>query len=75
VTIWRTRLAPTPSGYLHEGNALNFLLIHHLKEKLQAKIVLRIDDLDQDRVRDHYIEDIFETLKWMGIEPDEGLAP
>jgi glutamyl/glutaminyl-tRNA synthetase len=71
VTVWRTRLAPTPSGFLHEGNALNFLLIQHLKKTLNAHIILRIDDLDKDRVRDQYIEDIFKTLDWLEILPDE----
>lgn len=69
---WKTRLAPTPSGFLHEGNALNFLLIQAVQKKLKARVFLRIDDLDQERVREEYIEDIFQTLVWLEIEPDEG---
>ncbi len=68
----KTRIAPTPSGFLHQGNLLNFLLIQSLKEKTGASIHLRIDDGDQARVRDEYIEDIFRSLEWLKISPDSG---
>jgi glutamyl-tRNA synthetase len=67
-----TRLAPTPSGFLHSGNLLNFRLIQHLKKLTGAKIYLRIDDLDSARIRDEYIEDIFRHLEWMKIDVDGG---
>lgn len=67
-----TRLAPTPSGFLHSGNLLNFRLIQYLKKLTGAKLILRIDDLDSARVRDEYIEDIFRHLEWMKIDIDEG---
>ena len=69
---FKTRIAPTPSGFLHQGNLLNFLLIQSLKEKTGASIHLRIDDGDQARVRDEYIEDIFQSLKWLKMNPDSG---
>ncbi len=68
----RTRFAPTPSGFLHLGNAFNFLLIHKLAKKKNADILLRIDDLDTARSRDEYLEDIFETLEWLGLNYHEG---
>ncbi len=68
----RTRIAPTPSGFLHIGNAYNFLLTEHLARETPASLRLRIDDLDALRVRDAYIADIFESLHWLGITPDEG---
>lgn len=68
----RTRLAPTPSGYLHLGNLFSFSLTAALAAKSGAKILLRIDDLDQDRVRPEYVEDIFETLSFMNIAWHEG---
>lgn len=67
-----TRLAPTPSGFLHSGNLLNFRLIQHFQKMTGAKLILRIDDLDSARVKDEYIEDIFRHLEWMNIQVDEG---
>src|SRR5688500_4640510 len=68
----KTRIAPTPSGYLHAGNALSFILTKALAERTGAKILLRIDDLDQERVRKEYVQDIFDTLDFLGIEWHEG---
>lgn len=68
----RTRLAPTPSGYLHAGNALDFLVTSHLAEDRGAGLFLRIDDLDLDRARPEYVEDIFRSLEWLGIRWDIG---
>lgn len=67
-----TRLAPTPSGFLHSGNLLNFRLIQYFKKFTGAKLILRIDDFDSARVHDEYIEDIFRHLDWMKIEIDQG---
>lgn len=66
------RLAPTPSGYLHAGNGYNFLLTYLLAKKENANLSLRIDDLDKARKRPEYVEDIFKTLDWLGIQPDGG---
>ena len=67
----RSRIAPTPSGLLHRGNAYNFLLSKHLAGQ-PGKIQLRIDDLDAPRVRPEYLQDIFDTLDWLNIIPDSG---
>lgn len=67
-----TRLAPTPSGFLHAGNALNFLITSQLARAHGATLRLRIDDLDTERVRPAYVQDIFGTLDWLGIRPDVG---
>jgi glutamyl/glutaminyl-tRNA synthetase len=68
----RTRIAPTPSGYLHLGNVLSFALTAGLARQSGASILLRIDDLDRERVSGEYVEDIFETLNFLGIPWDEG---
>ncbi|MBL7951850.1 MAG: hypothetical protein JNM62_09030 [Flavobacteriales bacterium] len=68
----KTRIAPTPSGYLHAGNAFNFLVTAALAKVVGAKVVLRIDDLDAERSRLEYVEDIFQSLEWLGIRVDEG---
>jgi len=67
-----TRIAPTPSGYLHLGNAYSFLVTKALAEQHGAKILLRIDDLDRERYRTEYVEDIFETLDFLEIKIDLG---
>lgn len=68
----RLRIAPTPSGYLHAGNLFNFLLNYLAARCRGAKLLLRIDDLDADRKRTAYVEDIFEILSWLSIDWDEG---
>lgn len=67
-----TRLAPTPSGLLHPGNGVSFLLTWALARRAGARILLRIDDLDRARFRPEYLVDIFETLDWLGLDWDEG---
>ena len=69
----RLRLAPTPSGFLHAGNACNFIL-NWLAARLQpsAQLLLRIDDLDADRKRPEYVQDVFDTLDWLGLDWDLG---
>ncbi len=68
----RLRLAPTPSGYLHLGNALNFLLNWATARYHNGHLFLRIDDLDAARKRPEYVQDVFYSLQWLGIEWDEG---
>jgi len=63
-----TRLAPTPSGFLHLGNALSFALTSAIAKLTNADVILRIDDLDRDRVEQTYIDDVFETLQFLGIQ-------
>ena len=71
----RLRYAPTPSGFLHIGNALNFRLNWLVARQNGGKILLRIDDLDAERKRPEYIADIFESLEWLGLDWDEGPGP
>lgn len=66
------RLAPTPSGYLHAGNIFNFTINYLAAFQTQGNLLLRIDDLDQDRSRIGYLEDIFQTLEFLGFSYQEG---
>ena len=68
----KTRIAPTPSGFLHLGNALSFSITAALARKLNAKILLRIDDLDRERTGKAYVQDIFDTLNFLEIPWHEG---
>ena len=67
-----SRLAPTPSGYLHLGNAVNFVLTWLLTRRAGGTLHLRIDDLDRARLRPAYLENIFRTLDWLGLDYDHG---
>lgn len=71
-TINNTRIAPTPSGFLHVGNILSFAITLAVAKKNNASVLLRIDDLDQARVNDQYIQDIFDTLNYLEIPWDTG---
>jgi glutamyl/glutaminyl-tRNA synthetase len=68
----KTRIAPTPSGFLHIGNGASFVATWALARAFDGKILLRIDDLDAERMRPEYVEDIFQTLDWLGVDWDEG---
>ncbi len=68
----KTRIAPTPSGFLHLGNILSFTITASLAQKAGARVLLRIDDLDQARVNERYVQDIFDTLNFLEIKWDEG---
>lgn len=67
-----SRIAPTPSGFLHAGNAFSFVLTWLLVRKSGGKLLLRIDDIDAVRKRPEYVEDIFRTIEWLGLDYDLG---
>jgi len=62
VTAGRTRIAPTPSGYLHRGNLVHILVVDALAKQRALSVHLRIDAFDSPRVRPEYVEDIFRVL-------------
>ncbi len=68
----RVRFAPSPTGFMHVGNArtalFNYLFARHNK----GKLILRIEDTDTERHSEEAVNVIYEALKWMGIEWDEG---
>ena len=70
--VIRSRLAPSPSGRLHLGNAVNFVLTWLMVRKAGGTLRLRIDDADCLRTKPEYLEDIFFQLDWLGITWDEG---
>jgi glutamyl/glutaminyl-tRNA synthetase len=70
--LLKTRLAPTPSGFLHIGNGASFVATWALARACGGSVLLRIDDLDAERMRTEYVEDIFKTLDWLGLDWDEG---
>jgi len=66
------RFAPSPTGYLHVGGArtalFNFLFARHHG----GKFILRIEDTDQKRFQAEALQEIFNSLKWLGLQWDEG---
>jgi glutamyl-tRNA synthetase len=64
------RLAPTPSGGLHLGNARTFLIAWLSARATGGRIVLRIDDLDTPRVKPGYTEQAIADLRWLGFDWD-----
>lgn len=66
------RLAPTPSGFLHFGNAVNFVLTWLLTRRAGGTLHLRIDDLDRARLRRPYLDNIFRVIDWLGTDYDHG---
>jgi glutamyl/glutaminyl-tRNA synthetase len=67
-----SRIAPTPSGYLHLGNAVNFLVTWALVRGRGGALHLRIDDMDGIRFRADVLDDIFRSLEWLGLDWDTG---
>lgn len=67
-----TRLAPSPTGALHLGNARTFLLNWALARTRGWRIILRVEDLDTPRVKAGAIEETVAILRWLGIDWDEG---
>lgn len=69
----RVRFAPSPTGYLHIGGLrtalYNYLFARHNK----GKFILRIEDTDRSRYVEGAIENLVNSLKWAGIEIDEGV--
>lgn len=68
----RSRLAPSPTGYLHLGNAWSFLLCWLGTRAGGGRLVLRMEDIDPDRSRLEYADAIRRDLEWLGLDWDEG---
>src|SRR4030095_10485868 len=69
--VHRTRLAPSPTGALHLGNARTFLINWLLARKHGWKILLRIEDLDGPRIKRGADALAIEDLRWLGLDWDE----
>jgi len=69
------RLAPTPSGHLHLGNALAFAAAWLSARASGGRLLLRIEDLDRGRARDEVAAGQRDDLRWLGLDWDEEVAP
>ena len=68
----RVRIAPSPSGNLHIGTARTALFNYLFAKKEGGKFILRIEDTDAERTKQEYIDNIFDSLKALGLNWDEG---
>src|SRR5215212_7695925 len=68
----KLRFAPSPTGFLHVGGARTaiFNLLHARRHG--GTMLLRIEDTDVERSKQHHAEQIVSSLQWLGIEWDEG---
>src|SRR5712671_542152 len=68
----KLRFAPSPTGFLHVGGARTaiFNLLH--ARRFGGTMLLRIEDTDVERSRQHHAEQIVSSLQWLGVEWDEG---
>jgi glutamyl-tRNA synthetase len=68
----RVRFAPSPTGYLHIGGVRTALFNWLWAKKTKGSFILRIEDTDQERSTRESVAVIFESLRWLGLEWDEG---
>ena len=68
----RVRFAPSPTGYLHIGGARTALFNWLFAHKMGGKLILRIEDTDTERLKEDSVSQILTSLKWLGINWDEG---
>lgn len=69
----RVRFAPSPTGYLHVGNARAALYNYLFARNRGGTFILRGDDTDKARSTREYQQDIYDGLAWLGLDWDEGL--
>ncbi len=72
VAEFRTRLAPSPTGSLHLGNARTFLVNWLMARRAHGTVVLRVEDLDRPRVKEGRVAEMLEDLRWLGLDHDDG---
>ncbi len=69
---YRGRLAPSPTGYLHLGHARTFWVAWQRARAAHGKLIFRNEDLDYQRCRPEFASAMYEDLRWLGLDWDEG---
>ena len=67
----RVRFAPSPTGYLHVGGARTAIFNWLYARKHQGDFLVRIEDTDRERSTPEMVDNILESMRWLGLEPDE----
>ena len=70
MTTVTTRFAPSPTGYIHVGNLRTALMNYLITRKAGGTFILRLDDTDQERSKQEYIDGLLADLEWLGIRYD-----
>ena len=65
-----TRFAPSPTGYIHVGNLRTALMNYLIAQKSGGTFILRLDDTDQERSRQEYVDALMFDLEWLGLTWD-----
>lgn len=68
----RVRFAPSPTGYLHVGNARTALFNWLFARQKRGAFILRVEDTDVERSRQEYYLRLMDDLRWLGLDWDEG---
>ncbi|MBI5093255.1 MAG: glutamate--tRNA ligase [Candidatus Hydrogenedentes bacterium] len=68
----RVRIAPSPTGFFHIGNAKTALINWLYARKMGGTFILRLEDTDTERSKDEYSDVVCGALLWLGIDWDEG---
>lgn len=69
---YRGRLAPSPTGYLHLGHARTFWVAWQRARAAGGKLIFRNEDLDYQRCKPEFVQAMYEDLRWLGLDWDEG---
>jgi len=73
MTAPRVRFAPSPTGYFHVGSArsalFNWLIA---RQSPEGVFILRIEDTDEDRNREEWVDGIVSAMSWLGLNCDLG---
>ena len=68
----KTRFAPSPTGFLHIGGLRTALYNYLFAKHHNGKFILRIEDTDASRSTNESIDEILASMKWLGLDWDEG---
>ena len=69
---YRGRLAPSPTGYPHLGHARTFWIAWQRARAAHGKLIFRNEDLDYQRCKPEFVRAMYEDLRWLGLDWDEG---
>lgn len=69
----RVRFAPSPTGFLHIGGVRTALFNYLFAKANDGEFILRLEDTDRERFVEEGVEQIINSLDWLGLHPDEGV--
>ena len=67
-SVYRGRIAPSPTGLLHVGHAMTFWTAYQRARAAGGTLILRNEDLDPQRSQPEFVRAFIEDLRWLGIE-------